>query len=93
MIIGIMTLDLFTENSHSLKDKRHIVSSMKEKLKHKFNISIIESNHQDLWQKIQMTVVMAANRKVMAEKVFNQIEEQIFLNYGVQIVHIKKEYL
>jgi uncharacterized protein YlxP (DUF503 family) len=93
MIIGIMTLDLFTENSHSLKEKRHIVSSMKEKLKNRFNISIIESNHQDLWQKIQMTIVMAANRKVMAEKVFNQIEEQIFLNYGVQIVHIKKEYL
>jgi len=93
MIVGIMALDLFAENSHSLKEKRHIVSSLKEKLKNKFNISLIESDYQDLWQKIQITIVMATNTKVMAEKVFHQIEEFIFLNYGVQIVQIKKEYL
>jgi uncharacterized protein YlxP (DUF503 family) len=93
MIIGILALDLFAENSHSLKEKRHIVSSMKEKLKNKFNISIIESNYQDLWQKIQLTMVMVSHKKVMTEKVFQQIEELIFLNYGVQIVHIKKEYI
>jgi len=93
MIVGIMALDLFAENSHSLKEKRHIVSSLKEKLKNKFNISLIESDYQDLWQKIQITIVMATITKVMAEKVFHQIEEFIFLNYGVQIVQIKKEYL
>lgn len=93
MIVGIMALDLVAENSHSLKEKRHIVSSMKEKLKNKFNISLIESDYQDLWQKIQLTIVMAANKKVIVEKVFHQIEELIFLNYGVQIIHIKKDYL
>lgn len=93
MIVGIMALDLFSENSHSLKEKRHIVSSMKEKLKNKFNISLIESDYQNLWQKTQLTIVMAANKKVMAEKVFRQIEEFIFLNYGVQIVQIKREYI
>lgn len=88
-----MTLDLFAENSHSLKEKRHIVSSIKEKLKHKFNVSLIESDYQDLWQKIQITIVMAANKKVLAEKVFHQIEEIIFSNYGVQIIHVNKEYI
>ncbi|MCK4944036.1 MAG: DUF503 domain-containing protein [Candidatus Aminicenantes bacterium] len=93
MIIGIMALDLFTENSHSLKEKRHIVSSIKDKLKYKFNVSLIESDYQDLWQKIQITIVMAANKKVLAEKVFHQIEEIIFSNYDVQIIHVKKEYI
>jgi len=48
-----MVLDLHSNSTHSLKEKRKIVSSMKEKLKNKFNISLIESDHQDLWQKIQ----------------------------------------
>ncbi|MCK4835251.1 MAG: DUF503 domain-containing protein [Candidatus Aminicenantes bacterium] len=93
MIIAVMILDLFSESSHSLKDKRQIVSSIKEKLRKKFNISLIESDYQDLWQKIQITIVMATNKKALTEKVFNQIEEIIFSNYGVQILQIKREYL
>lgn len=88
-----MALDLIAKNSHSLKEKRHIVSSIKEKIKHKFNVSLIESDYQDLWQKIQITIVMAANKKVLAEKVFHQIEEIIFSNYGVQIIHVNKDYI
>ena len=93
MTIGIMVMDLFSENTHSLKEKRQIVLSIKEKLRYKFNISLIESDCQDLWQKIQITIVMAANKKILAEKVFNQIEEIIFSNYGVQILNIKKEFM
>lgn len=93
MIIGVMVIDLFSENSHSLKEKRHIVSSLKEKLKNKFNISLIESDFQDLWQKIQITIVMASNTKVLAEKVFNQIEEFIFANYNVQIIEVNKDFI
>jgi uncharacterized protein YlxP (DUF503 family) len=93
MIIGVMVVDLFSENSHSLKEKRHIVLSMKEKLKKKFNISLIESDFQDLWQKTQITIVMASNTKVLAEKVFNQIEEFIFTHYSVQIIGVNKEYI
>lgn len=86
-------MDLHTENSHSLKQKRQIVSSIKEKLRHKFNISLIESDYQNLWQKIQITVVMAANRKMLLEKVFSQIEDIILSHYSVRILHIEKEFI
>jgi uncharacterized protein YlxP (DUF503 family) len=93
MTVGIMSMDLLAENSHSLKEKRHIVSSMKEKLRNRFNISLVESDYQDLWQKIQLTIVTAAPKKVMAEKTFRQIEELVFSNYGVQIISINKEFI
>ena len=88
-----MVLNLYSENTHSLKEKRRILSSMKEKLRGKFNISLIESDFQDLWQKIQISVVMASNSKVVAEKVFAQIEDFIFLNYPVRVIDINKEYI
>lgn len=93
MIIAVMIIDLFSENCHSLKEKRQIITSVREKVRKKFNVSLIESDYQDLWQKIQITVVMAANRKAMTEKTFNQIEEIIFSNYGVQILDTKRLYL
>ena len=93
MIIAVMIIDLFAEHCHSLKEKRQILSSVKEKLRNKFNISLVESDHQDLWQKIQLTIVMAANKKAITEKVFSQIEEFIFSNYGVQILETKQTFL
>ena len=92
MIVGIMVLDLHSNSSHSLKEKRQIVSSMKEKLKNKWNISLIESDYQDLWQKIQIAIAMVANSKTIVEKAFDQIEDFIFMNYPVQIVTVNKDY-
>lgn len=87
-----MVLDLHSNSTHSLKEKRKIVSSMKEKLKKKFNISLIESDYQDLWQKIQIAIAMVANSKAIVEKAFDQIENFIFMNYPVQTVTVNKDY-
>lgn len=88
-----MILDMHSETTHSLKDKRHIVSSMREKLRHKFNISIIESGDQDLWQKLQVSVAMVANKKPMIEKAFDQIEDFICLNYPVRLISASKDFI
>lgn len=88
-----MILDLHANSTHSLKEKRHIVSSIKDKLRHKYNISMVESGDQDLWQKIQLAVAMVSNSKPMVEKVFDQIEDFIYLNYPVQIVTVSKDYM
>jgi uncharacterized protein YlxP (DUF503 family) len=93
MIVGIMVLDLHAMSTHSLKQKRQIVTSIKEKLKHKFNISVIESSYQDLWQKIQLAVAMVSNSKVILEKAFAQIEDLIILNYPVRLVSVSKDYI
>jgi uncharacterized protein len=93
MIVGIMVLDLHAMDTHSLKQKRQIVTSIKEKLKHKFNISVIESDYQDLWQKIQLAVAMVSNSKAILEKAFTQIEDFIFLNYPVRLVSVSRDYI
>jgi uncharacterized protein YlxP (DUF503 family) len=92
MMIGMLEIDLFSEQFHSLKDKRRLLSSMKERLKHKFNIAIAESDYQDLWQKAQLTIVSLGQGRAMLESTFQQIEDFIFLNYAVQISKMKVEY-
>jgi len=87
-----MILELHANGTHSLKEKRHIVSSIKEKLKNKFNISIIESDHQDLWQKIQLAISMVSNEKAGIDKAFAQIDDFVFSNYPVQMVTVSKDY-
>jgi uncharacterized protein YlxP (DUF503 family) len=88
-----MVLDMHTDSAHSLKQKRQIVASIKEKLKNKFNISLIESDYQDLWQKTQLSVAMAANSRAIAEKTFQQIEDFIFSTYPVKNIAVNKEFI
>lgn len=88
-----MVMDLHSRSTHSLKEKRQIVTSIKEKLKQKFNISIIESDYQNTWQKIQLAIAMVSNSKPIIGKVFDQVEDFIYLNYPVQLVTVQKEYI
>jgi len=90
--VGVMIMDIHVNSTHSLKEKRYFVSSIKEKLKHKFNISLVESDYQDLWQKIQFSIAMVSMTKPIIEKTFNQIEDFVIENYPVQVVSVEKDY-
>ena len=92
MTIGMLEIDLFNEQCHSLKEKRQILSSLKKRLKNKFNIAIIESADQDLWQKARLAIVSLAEGRTIVNKTFKEIEDFIFLNYDVQIAQMKISY-
>jgi uncharacterized protein YlxP (DUF503 family) len=92
MMIGLLEIDLFAEDFHSLKEKRRLLSSLKERLKGKFNIAVAESDFQDLWQKAQLSVVAIGPNRAFLESTFQQVEEFIDLNYAVEISRLKVEY-
>ena len=93
MIIGMLVLDLFNEQFHSLKEKRQLLSSLKKRLKNKFNIAVAESDCQELWQKAQLAVVSLGANQAIVEHTFKAIEDFIYLNYDVQITQMKIRYL
>jgi uncharacterized protein YlxP (DUF503 family) len=92
MMIGLLVIDLFAEQFHSLKDKRRLVSSLKERLQNKFNISVAESDYQDLWQKAQLSIASLGPTHASLEDRFRQIEEFIYLNYAVEISRLQVRY-
>ena len=92
MMIGMLEIDLFNEQFHSLKEKRQLLSSLKKRLKNRFNIAIAESDYQDLWQKAQIAIVSLALNRAIVDNTFKEIEDFIFLNYAVQITQMKIRY-
>jgi uncharacterized protein YlxP (DUF503 family) len=92
MIIGMLVMDLYNEQFHSLKEKRQLLSSLKKRLKNKFNIAVSESDFQDLWQKAQIAIVSLGSSRAIVDNTFKEIEDFIFLNYAVQITQMKIRY-
>jgi uncharacterized protein YlxP (DUF503 family) len=72
--IGVLTLELWVEFSHSLKDKRQVVRSLKDRLREKFNVSVAEIDGLDSWQNSVIAVVTVANDRTYAEQVLQAAE-------------------
>jgi uncharacterized protein YlxP (DUF503 family) len=61
MPIATLTLELAIEHAQSLKDRRQAVRSLKDKLRHSFNISIAELDDALLWNRATLGIVAISN--------------------------------
>jgi uncharacterized protein YlxP (DUF503 family) len=57
MPIGLVTLQIYIPDARSLKDKRQVIRSLKDRLRGHFNVAVAELDHQDLWQRALIGVV------------------------------------
>ena len=51
MVVGVLTLTLFLPENHSLKGKRGVIKRIKARVANTFNVSIVECDAHDLWQR------------------------------------------
>ena len=57
MVIGLLTLELHFPGARSLKDKRQVLRGLVGRIRKRFNVSVAEVEHQDLWQRARLAVV------------------------------------
>jgi len=79
MAIGLLTLEIHIPDSHSLKDKRQVLRSLKDRLRGRFNVAVAELDHQESWQRAQVGIVSLSNDAAHLEQslraVLNEAEE------------------
>ena len=86
MVIGVISWELEILGAHSLKEKRSVVKGLKDRLHDRFNISVAETAHQDLWQRAELSAcVMASDRKV-ADSVLQKADELVSAEYRARII-------
>lgn len=61
MIIGVLEIEIFIPYSNSIKEKRYIVKSIKDKVKSKYNVSIAELDYYDAWQRSKIGFACLSN--------------------------------
>ena len=91
--IGVLTLELRLENSHSLKEKRHVMESLKNRLRNKFNVAVAEIDYQDLWQRGLVAAVTVSSDRVHAEKVLRSVEDEAASLLGPELADCTVEWV
>ncbi len=73
-VIGVLTLDIHVEHSQSLKEKRHVVKSLKDRLRERFNLAVAEIDGLDSWQHSVIAAVTVSSDKLRALQVLQAAE-------------------
>ena len=93
MIVGVCTVELYLPNGHSLKEKRQVLSSLKERLRNKFNVSVAEVGDQDLWQKAILGIACVANEGTHVNQVLDQVLNVIRSIPPIELINSRIELL
>lgn len=81
-----MTWELHLSGCQSLKDKRRILKSLKDRLHKQFNVSVAETGHQDLWQRAELACGVVATDRSHAISVLGQADKLVEGNGQVRII-------
>lgn len=93
MIIGYLSLEIYLPYSHSLKEKRQRLKRIHDRLCRKYNVAFAELDFQNKWQRSKIGIVTINNQKIMVEKIFNQIIQDVEDNIDGEVIHQHQEYL
>jgi uncharacterized protein YlxP (DUF503 family) len=96
MPIAFLTIELRIEGAQSLKDKRQVLRSMKDKLRHTFNVAVAELDATDLWQRATIGVVSISGSQDYLQGLMQNVEREagrIASSTGAEIADSFVEFL
>jgi len=91
MIVGTLKLRFVLRESHSLKDKRRVLRSLKDTLSNKFNISVAEVDEQDVWQTAQVGVAVVGTDTPFVQSVLTNVLNYARFFGGLELVDSQQE--
>jgi uncharacterized protein YlxP (DUF503 family) len=74
MLVALERFDLRIPGCTSLKEKRHVVKTLTNGLRSKFNVAVAEVDHHDLWQRTTIAVSAVAAEGYHVKRVMHEVE-------------------
>ena len=91
MVIASQTWELSLPGCSSLKEKRTVVRSLKDRLSHKFNVSVAETAHQDVHARAQITVALVGTDRRFVESVLDKVDHFVQENARAVILGVHRD--
>jgi uncharacterized protein YlxP (DUF503 family) len=91
MVVGICEVELHLPGSSNLKEKRWVVRSLKDRLRHRFNVAVSEIDHHDLWQRTRLAIVTVSNDAAVAHSVLTHAQRLVEREPRVVLLDIEIE--
>ena len=88
--VGILSIELFFPENHSLKGKRRELVSLKAQLSRRFGASIAEVDHHEVWQRARLTLACVAREQHAVLELLDGAERYV-LGRGYEVLRAVRE--
>jgi len=91
MVVASLTWELSLPGCSSLKEKRSVVRSLRDRLRDKFNVSVSETALHDVHERAELTIALVATDGQFAESVFQKADQLVEGHGGAIITGVRRE--
>jgi uncharacterized protein YlxP (DUF503 family) len=77
MVVAVLTMVIAIPQANSLKEKRRVIKSIKERLKKNFNVSVSEVDRQDVWKSAVLGVAVVSGDSAYANGVISRVQDYV----------------
>jgi uncharacterized protein YlxP (DUF503 family) len=92
MPVGVLTLEIQLPYAHSLKEKRSVLQSLRNRLRARFNVAVAELDHQDVWQRATLGVTSISNSQALLESLLQHVLAESEKILGQEVTRYSLDY-
>ena len=91
MVVGCLHVEFHVPDSHSLKDRRSVVKSLKERIRSRFGVAVAEVSETEHWQRAALGVAAVSGQRAEVERLLQEIVRWLREDRFVAVIHIEQE--
>ncbi len=93
MAVGVLELRMVVRGSRSLKEKRRPLKGLKDRLRHRFNISIAEVGRQDNHEMVELAVAAVGNDRRYVNGLLSNVVKAAAAAPGIELLDYSLEFI
>jgi uncharacterized protein len=92
MVVGAIVWELEILGAQSLKDKRRVVNSLKERLQVRFKVAAAETRHHDLWQRAEIAACTVSSEQRHVSEVLDTLDRFVTGDMRARVISSRRSY-
>ena len=92
MVIAVGSWNLSLPDCRSLKEKRRVVKSLKERIQHRFHVSVAETRHHDVWTRAEITVAVVTTDRAHADSILDKLDDFVERDGRALILNLDRSF-
>jgi uncharacterized protein len=93
MFVLVLDVELHVPASHSLKDKRQVVSALLDGARRRYGVSVAEVDHQDQWQRARLGFAVVTSSAGLATEIIDKVDRFIWSHPEVDVLTSERRWL
>jgi len=93
LFIGVLVVEILIKDAFNIKERRNILSSLTQKLRMNFNVSVADVSEDIHYNKATIAISTVANERSIVESFLNRIYNYLLKNYSIEILNTERQIL